>query len=198
MSAGNWIAIYAAAVATAALLWQAATYRSAHKTRLRVRLGLILFAETVDEAMALTESPGDWRAEVEVLNLGRSPARVSSVNVVRNPRTGDGITSWTSKDWGLPWPLEPGESRTIMVTADQAGPIHNNDELTAYVYTEAHQQFASDPLIVGAEKSDTLVAIAFSAMETVAGKGLTRLVRYHNLIDLADYTTASQLEQDDE
>jgi hypothetical protein len=49
MRAQDWIALYAAIVATAALIWQASTQLYERKPRLRVELGLTIFIATEED-----------------------------------------------------------------------------------------------------------------------------------------------------
>jgi hypothetical protein len=55
VDAGNWIALYAAIVATGALAWQAWVRWQERRPRLRVDLRLTIFVSSLDDAMALKE-----------------------------------------------------------------------------------------------------------------------------------------------
>lgn len=150
MTASDWIALYAAGVGTAALLWQGATYYAAGRPKLRVRMMLVHFIEDpVKLRDALSEIvQSEWRIEVTVLNVGRSPARISGVAIETN-RSSSGLEGWTSSQWDLPWTLEPAEERCVFLTDDDGEPLTSGQDLTAAVTTTTGESFESEPLRVG-------------------------------------------------
>jgi hypothetical protein len=169
MDAGAWVALYAAVVATGALAWQAATYVLDRRPRLRVEIALIYFLRSAEDTPSIAGETisGDWRLQADILNLGRSTARISDVQFeARGERPG--LDVWTSVDWRLPWVLRPGEERQVFLTDDEVGTLTRGRELIARVKTSIGRDFVSETLRVGAEGTGTQLI-------TVPAEGLWRM-----------------------
>ena len=73
MTAGNWIALYGAITATAAILWQVAIHLDERRPKLRVKAMLMHFVFSTDEMEAAAKDPdsilsGEWRLQAGILN----------------------------------------------------------------------------------------------------------------------------------
>jgi hypothetical protein len=151
MAGGDWIALYAAIVGTAALGWQTVTYVFEHRPKLRVHLMLLHYLATAEEQAEAATMPATistpWRLQIEVHNVGRSAVRVNQLRIETN-RGSTGFDVWMSSDWGLPWMLDPGEERMVFLTDDDAGALARGQELHAEARTPK-KEFASPKLRVG-------------------------------------------------
>jgi hypothetical protein len=147
----DWIALYAAIVATAAFGWQAVTYVMGRRAKLRVDLVLLHFLETEEQQREAASRPTTistpWRLQIEVHNFGRSPVRVRELQIETN-RGSSGYEVWLSSDWALPWVLEPGEDRTVFLTDDDVGVLTQGQELHAEAHTPK-KTFSSPTLRIG-------------------------------------------------
>jgi hypothetical protein len=168
VSAGDWIALYAAVVATGALGWSAATYLVGRRPKLRVRLGVVYFVERPDAARDLGDVLGDWRTEVEVVNVGHSTVHVASAGLQTN-RGPNGVDVWTSSAWDLPWRLEPSEERVVFLTDEDAGQLTLGQELQASVTTTHGVHFESEPFRVGSGGSRELVTLPETELRRMLG-----------------------------
>jgi hypothetical protein len=183
MEAGNWIALYATIVSTAALAWQAAVRVRERRLRLRVRVGLVhlLGEEDIQACLAKPDVIFDaaWFLEGTVLNLGYTPVRITDVSF-ETGHGSNGLVSWTSGDWGLPWVLEPGEERPFRLSHEEVGEgIARGTCFVAYVATSRGKHFRSKELVVGAESpdADELVAFPHEHAPNGADKFFTMQVR---------------------
>jgi hypothetical protein len=156
MEATNWIALYAAIVATIALIWQAWVRWSEGRPRLSVDLVLFLFVWSNDDATTLdsirtdaaTQANGlHWRASISVTNTGHRPVQVSDIRL-RNGTERTGIRSWKAERWELPWKIESGEQRRCFVTDDDAPQLDLRSPLHAHVTIASGQVYESPQLQV--------------------------------------------------
>lgn len=151
MRAGDWIAVYGAVVATVVAAWQAITYWQERRPKVRVSSFLMTLVPELkpppdtDTKAWLRTLP--WRLQIEVLNLGRSDVTIGRIDV-RTKRTESGYTSWSSRDWDLPWVLAPGEERGIALTDEEGGDLDDGQELLVEVQTTSGRGF-TDTLVVG-------------------------------------------------
>lgn len=153
MTAGDWIALYAATVATAAVAWQAVIHVAERRPKLRVRIALLHFLTNDGQLWSSPNSvdwiyEGEWRLEAQILNFGRGSVRVSGVSF-QTLSAPDGWQEWTSSEWGLPWVLEAGDERTVCLTDDDAGALTPGQEFIANVNTPHDKRFRSEPVTVG-------------------------------------------------
>jgi hypothetical protein len=161
MHAADWIALYAAIVGTAAFSWQSFTYVSERRPKLRVEIMLMHYILTMEEAVALqnvTKVTGRWRIQIEILNLGRSPVRISQVSVVTN-HDPSGFDSWQSGSWNLPWLLDTGDEKMIFLTSDEVGDLNIGQQIHARVTTTTGKEFLSETLGVGTKNSHEVVVM---------------------------------------
>lgn len=166
MDGGDWVATYAAVVATVGLGWQVVTYVLGHRPKVKVRLVLVFLAETMEDSQSLLAGrpTARWQADLRVLNVGRVPAWVDAVAVSRAVGGEAGpMTSWRSEEWELPWVLEPGESREVTVHSDDAGPLAAKDVLTGHAHLASGAHFRSSAIEVGESTSESLVAVSSSS-----------------------------------
>src|SRR4051812_17973767 len=112
MDPGDWIAVYAAVVGTAALGYELLESVLARRPRVQVSFMLTHRVLTGDDARVMATRPETiatpWEIGVEVLNAGRAQVQVAAVRISTS-REEFGMDVWTSRDWGLPWVLDPGE-----------------------------------------------------------------------------------------
>src|SRR4051812_20802692 len=102
VDAGDWIAIYAALVATAALVWQAATYWDAHRLKLGLRVTPVVIVPS-DEGMTSLAAPAvdssaevdgvHWYFDIHVSNDGRTRFQLNSLRLTQ-PRQGMRMLGW--------------------------------------------------------------------------------------------------------
>jgi hypothetical protein len=126
--AGDWIAGYAAVVATAAFAWQAVTYWSAHRPKLALTFepGIIVVNEDgADALIALRdgrttiETGLEWFFDLRVTNRGRARVQLNGLRLTQTQ-----VASRQGRGWdggrraGLPIWLEPGEERSFRFTDD--------------------------------------------------------------------------------
>jgi hypothetical protein len=156
MEATNWIALYAAIVATIALTWQAWVRWSEGRPRLSINLALFLFVTSIEDAATLanlatngaTQVSGlQWRADISVTNTGHRPVQVTEVKLRQGPER-TGMRAWTANRWGLPWKIESGEQQRCFLTDDDAPELDLRSPLHAHVTIGSGQVYESPQLQV--------------------------------------------------
>lgn len=177
VTSAEWIALYAAIVATVSVVWQIWTRWIERRPKLRVRASFIWFLPTrkaVEEVQRdLSALFNQWRLEAQVLNLGRTAAHVDRFSFEARRGT-DSVTHWTSPSWKLPWVLEPGEERTVDVTDADVSEVLPGHRLVARAVTTGGDEFRSDPMELepGAVDPRVIVSMHYpTAMEMMERTG---------------------------
>ena len=156
MEATNWIALYAAIVATIGVIWQAWVRWLEGRPRLSVDLILFLFVWSSDDATTLDRISGDaatpakglhWRVRISVTNTGHRPVQVSDIKL-RHGTERTGVRSWTAERWELPWKIESGEQRRCSLTDDDAPGLDLRSPLHAQVTIASGKEYKSPQLQV--------------------------------------------------
>jgi hypothetical protein len=164
VAGADWIALYAAVVATGSLAWQVASRILDRRPRLRVNASLTFFIadETATQELAkdlslIAHQP--WRLQLDVLNIGHSEVRISRAyfNTLRTPGS---IAAWAPQRWELPWLLQSGEEHSAFITDDDAGELVMGQEFVAIVVTTRGTEFRSEPISVDLGKPQRSVLVA--------------------------------------
>lgn len=126
MSTTAVVAVYAALIATAGLLWQIYTWTTQHRTRVRVlkRYGFIM----------LGGGPGTSVLSVEAINRSAHPVHIASVGFMTADRKQTLMIMQPMPGASLPGPLAPRTSGSAFSPLDdfeQDG--YDTDGLVAYV-----------------------------------------------------------------
>jgi hypothetical protein len=172
MQAGDWIAVYGAVVATGAVVWQALSAHADRRERVRVELSITHFSDGQPREGLGRNNPPDfglgWRLDIEVANFGRAAIRVDRLGF-ETLQTARGLAHWSAADWGLPWLLESGETRSAFLTDDNAEALKPDQEFVAVVHTTRDHTFRSDVLQVRpGGKGRSLVMMQGEHFEAVA------------------------------
>lgn len=192
METTDWIAAYAAIVATAAFAWQAVTYwvDQRPKLLLQPRPGIIV----IDRSGAATlvelqkgkqcEPTGlTWYFDLRIVNRGRARVQVNGLRIkqaTENPRH---VRGW---DGGqrieLPLWLEAGEERSFRFTDNDLQSASTTSSFTVTVTTSAGRDFRTtvdlinpdahvsisrallDPLLKGADISEEFFVLEVEDM----------------------------------
>ena len=126
MHAGDWIAGYAAVVATAAFVWQFLTYWRARLPDLTLRIEpaiIIVNEDGLKSLIALydgriVEPLGiEWFFDLRITNHGRARVQVTSIHITQDASFGR--LGWDAdRRANLPLWLEPGEEQSFRFTDD--------------------------------------------------------------------------------
>jgi hypothetical protein len=146
------IAIYAAVLSTAAVVWQAVTYWDGRRPKLAVRCSGGFLIEDDEQhrtlaALAVREE-GDgvglaWIIDVQVVNIGRAKVQLAGVRLHQSQ-------AGVSRGWDatsraeLPRWLEPGERWTLRLTDDVMPGVSVLPPFTVKVDTSAGRTFEID------------------------------------------------------
>ncbi len=138
MDAGSWIALYAAIVGTAALIWQATTFITERRPKIRVTAALlhILMSAENQKIAAETGQYPAWWLMISIVNVGRSSVWIDNT-AIEMKLDEKSIREWKSRQWTLPWHLEPSEIKSWTVRSDEAGALRKGQELRVMVKTGA-------------------------------------------------------------
>jgi hypothetical protein len=126
MHAGDWIAVYAAIVATAAFAWQSVTYWRARLPNLDLKIEPAVIIVNEDGAKSLAELYHgrmvkplgiEWFFDLRITNRGRGRVQVTGIQIAQD--TSFGRLGWdAARRADLPLWLEPGEEQLFRFTDD--------------------------------------------------------------------------------
>lgn len=205
MEAGDWIALYAAVVATLAVGWQATTQLLERRPKVRVSWFLLRLAadEPPDSGVEEWLIGQPWLLQIEVLNVSASRSvRISRISI-RTEQTEQGYEVWESTRWALPWLLEAGEDRIVALADQEAGDLRSGQHLVAEVSLSDGRTFTSDAIVVGAKGAGLqLVATASPGAVGLTDPSDRYYVARHRVFgsaegDLFDFVQRSTLDEGD-
>jgi hypothetical protein len=179
MQVGDWIAGYAAVVATSAFAWQWLTYWHAHvvKLTLSIEPAVIVLSckgwgplyEAFD---GRTEYPEDveWFFNLRISNRGLGRIQITSIRISQDTATG--TLGWdAARRASLPLWLKPGEERSFRFTDDDLDGCTLTGELDVRVSTSRGKEFRYARRLLN---SDTVAISSFSLFKDLTDRaGLT-------------------------
>jgi hypothetical protein len=149
MHAGDWIAGYAAVVATSAFAWQWVTYWRAHVANLTLSIepAVIVLSTmgwgSLNEAFSgQTEHPADveWYFDLRITNRGRGRVQITSIRISQDTATG--ALGWdATRRASVPLWLEPGEEKSFRFTDDDLDGCMLTGELDVRVSASGGKEF---------------------------------------------------------
>jgi len=175
MKAGDWIAGYAAIVATVALGWQCVTYWRTHIPILVLKFEPAVIVTSENEARSLeeafagkTEGPFDieWYFDLRIINRGHGRVQVTSIRLSQD--TSGGAFGWdAARRASLPLWLEPGEEQSFRFTDDDLNTCEVTGAIDIRVTVAGGKEFRTENRFL---KADTLVISPISMIENIAAR----------------------------
>lgn len=152
MHAGDWIAVYAALVATAAFAWQSLTYWRSRKPNLTLSAepAIIIGNEQAAKVCLSIHSgkeaqivPGlEWYFDLRIFNRGSAKVQITGLRVSQTGETR--ALGWDAgRRLRLPLWLESGEEQSIRLTDDDLEGASLTEALTITVQASGHKEFAA-------------------------------------------------------
>jgi hypothetical protein len=190
MHAGDWIAGYAAIVATSAFAWQFVTYWRARlpKLALEISPAVIVTEETgartllaLYDGRAVEPQGVEWYFDLLITNRGRGRVQVTGIHI--SQAVSSGRLGWDAgRRADLPSWLEPGEERSLRFTDDDLGGAALTEAVDINVLTSMGKTFAISGRVLGPESA--VISTMGFMQEVVARAGAADrlfLIEVHQL-----------------
>jgi hypothetical protein len=175
MHPGDWIAGYAAVVATAAVAWQFLTYWRARLPDLTLRIepAIIIVDEDGPKTLIalydgrIVEPVGiEWFFDLRITNHGRARVQVTDIHIAQNASFGR--LGWDAgRRANLPLWLEPGEEQSFRFTDDDLDGAILVEVLDIRVLVPMGKEFTASSKIVD---SDTALIGSAKMFEGIIAK----------------------------
>lgn len=150
MTIGDWIAGYAAVVATVAVVWQAMTYWLARRPRITLRFEPVIFVKSrqgqrsllaVFEGQTVNAADVNWFFDLRLINEGRSRIQITGMSISQARSTGARNWDATSRLGNGIW-LEPGETISYRFTNTDLDESSLREPFRVIVHASPNRIFA--------------------------------------------------------
>ena len=149
MTIGDWIAGYAAVVATVAVIWQAMTYWLARRPRLTLQFEPVIFVKSrqgqrsllaVFEGRSANATDINWFFDLRLMNEGRSRIQITGLSISQANSAGARYWDATSRFGNGTW-LEPGETDSYRFTDTDLADSSLGEPFRVIVRTSPDRRF---------------------------------------------------------
>lgn len=175
MPAVDPLAVYGAALATVTAAWSAINELRTRRPRVRVSGMLSVSVDDHDQISTLTNAVATggspdlpWRIEIDIVNVGRADAEISTVFV--RQQTEQGARTWRPNS-GLPRTLKADQGARLVISGRDAR-VLSGTPLTAVAETASGRRFESDDF---GSRASTVLVMPIGVFEATLGAPLDDL-----------------------